>query len=47
VWAHQRLAEHGQELIIAGAQPVVSRLLCLTGLDTYLCLGGRLGGGGA
>jgi anti-sigma B factor antagonist len=46
VWAHQHLAEHGQQLLVTGCQPMVSRLLCLTGLDTYLHLGGRLGGGG-
>jgi anti-sigma B factor antagonist len=37
-WAHQRLAEHGQQLIIVGALPIVWRLLHLTGLDTYLHL---------
>jgi anti-anti-sigma factor len=47
VWAHQHLAEHGRQLIIAGSQPAVRRLLCLTGLDTYLHLGGHLGGDGA
>jgi anti-anti-sigma factor len=46
VSAHQQLAQQGCDLIIMAAQPMVSRLICLTGLDTYLHLGGRLGGGG-
>ena len=46
VWAHQQLAQQGCDLIIAAAQPIVSRLLRLTGLDMYLHLGGRLDGGG-
>lgn len=36
VWAHQRLAGQQGELLITGAQPVVQRLIRLTGLDTYL-----------
>ena len=36
VWAHQRLAEQERQLFITGAQPVVQRLIRLTGLDTYL-----------
>ena len=36
VWAHQRLADQGRQLLIASAQPVVQRLIRLTGLDTYL-----------
>ncbi len=36
VWAQQQLAEHGRELIVTPGQPIVNRLLCLTGLDTYL-----------
>lgn len=36
VWAHQRLAEQERQLLITGAQPVVQRLIRLTGLDTYL-----------
>ena len=36
VWAHQRLAEQGRQFLITGAQPVVQRLIRLTGLDTYL-----------
>jgi anti-anti-sigma factor len=36
VWAHKRLAEQGHELVITGAQPLIQRLLRLTGLDTYL-----------
>jgi anti-anti-sigma factor len=46
VWAHHYLAEQGRDLIITGCQPSVIRLLHLTGLDTYLHLGGRLGGDG-
>jgi len=38
VWAHKRLAEQGHELVITGAQPLIQRVLCLTGLDTYLHL---------
>jgi anti-anti-sigma factor len=38
VWAHKSLAEQGHELVITGAQPFIRRLLCLTGLDTYLHL---------
>jgi anti-anti-sigma factor len=37
-WAHMRLAEQGQQLVITGAQPVVRRLLSLTGLDEHLHL---------
>jgi anti-anti-sigma factor len=36
VWAHDILAGHGQELIITGCQPIVRRLMSLTGLNTYL-----------
>jgi anti-sigma B factor antagonist len=36
VWAHQRLAEQERQLLLTGAQPVVQRLIRLTGLDTYL-----------
>lgn len=46
VWAHQHLAQRECDLIITAGQPMVSRLMHLTGLDTYLHLGGRLGGGG-
>jgi anti-anti-sigma factor len=35
-WAHEIQAAHGRELIITGCQPVVRRLLSLTGFDTYL-----------
>jgi len=38
VWAHQRLAEQARQLLITGAQPVVQRLIRLSGLDTYLRL---------
>jgi anti-anti-sigma factor len=36
--AQIRLAEHGHELIITGAQPVVRRLLAVTGLDAFFRL---------
>ena len=36
VWAHKRLARQGQELVVTGAQPLIRRLLRLTGLDVYL-----------
>ena len=35
-WAHESLAGHGCELIITGCQPIVRRLLNLTGLTMYL-----------
>lgn len=35
-WAHELQAGHGHELIITGCQPVVRRLLSLTGFDIYL-----------
>ncbi len=35
-WAHDSLARHGRELIITGCQPIVRRLLSLTGFDRYL-----------
>jgi anti-sigma B factor antagonist len=38
VWAHKRLAGCGHQLVITDAEPVVQRLLHLTGLDMYLCL---------
>jgi stage II sporulation protein AA (anti-sigma F factor antagonist) len=38
VWARNRLAERGHELVITGSQPLVRRLLALTGLATYLGL---------
>ena len=36
VWAHDILAGQGHELIITGCQPIVRRLLSLTGLNIYL-----------
>ena len=36
VWAHDILAGHGRELIVTGCQPIVRRLLNLTGLNVYL-----------
>jgi anti-anti-sigma factor len=41
VWAHQRLAEQERQLLITGAQPVVQRLIRLTGFDTYLHFSAR------
>ena len=39
VWARNQLAGRGHELVITGCQPIVRRLLTLTGLGTYLQLG--------
>ena len=39
LWAHKRLAGQGHELTLAGVQPLVRRLLNVTGLDTYLHVG--------
>jgi len=39
VSAQLRLAEHNHELIITGAQPIVRRLLAVSGLDTFFRLG--------
>jgi anti-sigma B factor antagonist len=36
IWAHKHLAERGDSLIVTGPQPIVQRLLYLTGLDSYL-----------
>jgi anti-sigma B factor antagonist len=36
LWAHKHLAGQGRELVLAGIQPLVRRLLNVTGLDTYL-----------
>lgn len=38
IWAHQRLADQEGQLLISGAQPIVHRLIHLTGLDTHLHL---------
>jgi anti-sigma B factor antagonist len=38
VWARNRLAERGHELVITGSQPIVRRLLTLTGLAAHLGL---------
>ena len=38
VSAHRRLAERNHELIIAGARPIVRRLLAITGLETFFRL---------
>ncbi len=35
-WAHESLAGQGRELILTGCQPIVRRLLSLTGFDMYL-----------
>jgi anti-sigma B factor antagonist len=42
VWAHELLAGQQRQLLITGSQPIVRRLICLMGLDTYLHL--TLGG---
>jgi anti-anti-sigma factor len=36
VWAHNIQAGQGRELIITGCQPIIRRVLSLTGLNTYL-----------
>lgn len=38
VWAHKLLAGQQGQLLITGSQPIVQRLICLMGLDTYLHL---------
>jgi anti-anti-sigma factor len=38
VWAHKLLAGQQRQLLITGSQPIVRRLVCLMGLDTYLHL---------
>jgi anti-sigma B factor antagonist len=38
VWAHKLLAGQQRQLLITGSQPIVRRLICLMGLDTYLHL---------
>ncbi len=43
-WAHRQLAEGGQRLIVARGQPMVNRLLRLTGLDSYLHVSGHCPG---
>jgi anti-anti-sigma factor len=37
-YAHQCQAAGGRRLLVYGAQPLVRRVLILTGMDTYLCL---------
>jgi anti-anti-sigma factor len=36
--AHDRLAAEGRELVILDAQPIIRRLLAITGLDAHLVL---------
>ena len=36
VWAHDILAGQGRELIVTGCQPIVRRLLNITGYNRYL-----------
>jgi anti-anti-sigma factor len=36
--AHDRLAAQGGELVILNAQPIIRRLLAITGLDAYVVL---------
>ena len=38
VWAHKRLAEQDRPLLITGSKPIVRRVICLAGVDTYLHL---------
>jgi anti-anti-sigma factor len=38
IWAHKHLARQGHELVLTGIQPLVRRLLNLTGLNAYLHL---------
>jgi anti-anti-sigma factor len=38
VWAHKRLAGQDRQLLIAGSTPIVRRVICLAGVDTYLHL---------
>ena len=38
VWAHKRLAEQDRQLLITGSKPIVRRVFCLAGADTYLHL---------
>jgi len=38
VWAHNRLAEQGRQLVITGSKPMVRRVICLAGADEYLHL---------
>jgi len=35
-WAHELQARLGRELIVTGCQPIVRRLMNLTGFNTYL-----------
>jgi anti-anti-sigma factor len=41
LWAHKHLARQGHELVLAGIQPLVRRLLDVTGLDTHLDISAR------
>ena len=38
VWAHKRLAEQDRQLLITGSKPIVRRVICLAGVETYLHL---------
>jgi anti-anti-sigma factor len=38
VWAHRTLEERGHTLFVTGTQPIVQRILHLTGADSYLHL---------
>jgi anti-anti-sigma factor len=38
VWAHNRLAGRGQQLVITGAKPIAQRLLRFADLEAYLHL---------
>lgn len=38
IWAHKRLAEQDRQLFVTGGKPIVRRVICLAGVDTYLHL---------
>jgi len=40
VWAHKHLAEQDRQLVLTGSKPIVRRVICLAGVETYLHLSG-------